>query len=318
MRANCFQINNDRQLIPCVYEEALELMRGTDANVWIDVQDISTTELEGLLDQLEVKDLARRLCLDVRERSGFYPLSAYIFLVIPIKAATDVEYVAILCRKNFFLTLRAVRENRVQQITSFEEASDWLQDNSIEGLLATVMMILSLDTFQQLSDLRDLIAALENRFEREPEQLAISELSDIRSKLLTLETVVSGQLPALTALMATEKPFFRVSNTKEYLASAQANLLEAERLIYSLKGRLESVRSDIEMRSQANMNKRLNRLTILSAIFMPITFLAGIWGMNFVNMPALNQPNGYLVALGVMVLIGGSMFLYFRSKGWFN
>ncbi len=319
MKANCFQIGNERQLTPCDYDQAIELARNPEAKVWIDVQGIETIELEGLLDKLEVKDLARRLCLNGRERSGFYPLNAYIFLVIPVKAVTEhVEYVAILCRKNFFLTLRAVRENRIQQITSFDESSDWLQDNSIEGLLATMMMILSLDSLQQLSDLRDLIAALENRLDRDPEQVAITELSDIRSKLLTLETVVSGQLPSLTALMATDKSFFRLVHAREYLASAQANLLEAERVLQSLKGRLESVRSDIEMRSQANMNNRLNRLTILSAIFMPITFLAGIWGMNFENMPALNQPYGYLVAIGVMVFIGGGMFLYFRSRGWFK
>lgn len=320
MKPNCFQIGNERQLIPCDYEQALELARMPDAKVWIDVQGIETTELEGLLEKLEVKDLARRLCLDARERSGFYPLNAYIFMVIPVKAATErnVEYIAILCRKNFFLTLRALRENHIQQITSLDEASDWLRDNSIEGLLATMMMILSLDSLQQLSDLRDLISSLENLLDREPEQVAIDDLSDIRSKLLTMETIISGQLPPLTALMATDKSFFNIVNAREYLASAQANLLEAERLLHSLKARLESIRSDIEMRSQANMNNRLNRLTILSAIFMPITFLAGIWGMNFVNMPALNQPYGYLVAIGVMILIGGGMFLYFRAKGWFK
>lgn len=320
MKTSCFQIGEDRNLIPCGYELAVELATNPDARVWIDVQGIESPELDGLLNKLEVKDLAKRLCKDARDRSGFYPLNAYIFMVIPVKSDNerDVEYVGVLCNKSFILSLRSLRETRVQQITNLEEASDWLEDNCIEGLLATMMMILSLDSMQQLSDLRDHITELENRLDRDPGQVAINDLSDIRSRLLTLETVVSGQLPALTALMATDKSFFSLAMAREYLASAQANLLEAERLLYSLKGRLESVRSDIEMRSQANMNHRLNRLTILSAIFMPITFLAGIWGMNFVNMPALNLPYGYLVAIVVMVVIGGGMFLYFNSKGWFK
>jgi magnesium transporter len=320
MKANCFQIGEDRQIIPCSYEHAVEQATDPDARVWIDVQGIEEPVLENLLNKLGVRDLARRLCIDARQRSGFYPLNAYIFMVIPIKADNerDVEYVSILCNKHFMLSLRSVRETRIQQITNREESSDWLEDNSIEGLLATLVMILSLDSMQHLSDLRDHVTALENRLDRDHEQVAINELSDTRFKLLTLETVVSGQLPALTALMATDKPFFRLINAREYLASAQANLLEAERLIHSLMGRLDSVRSDLEMRSQANMNRRLNRLTILSAIFMPITFLAGVWGMNFVNMPALNLPYGYLVAIAVMFFIGGSMFLYFNSKGWFK
>jgi magnesium transporter len=320
MKANCFQIEEDGRLAPCNYDHAIELATSGDSRVWIDVQGIEVSELEGLLDKLEVKDLPRRLCNDARKRSGFYPLNAYIFMVVPVKAHNDrdVEYVSILCNEKFMLSLRSVRETRVQQVTNFEEASDWLDDNSIEGLIATIMIILSLDSMQHLSDLRDHITALENRLGRDPEQVSINVLLDIRSKLLTLETVVSGQLPALSALMATDKSFFRLVTAREFLASAQANLLEADRLTHSLKGRLESVRSDLEMRAQANMNRRLNRLTILSAIFMPITFLAGVWGMNFVNMPALNHPYGYLVAIGIMFLIGGSMFLYFNSKGWFK
>lgn len=320
MKAKCFQIGNQRHLIPCDYNQAVEFTRNPDSKIWIDVQGIATDELEELLDKLEVKDLARRLCIDARDRSGFYPLNASIFLVIPVKGAVarHVEYVTILCRKNFFLTLRDERDTRIQNITTFDEASDWLQDDSIEGLLAAMMMILSLVSLQQLSGLREHITRLEFQLDKEPDQIVFSELSEMRAELLTLETVVSGQLPALTALMATDKNFFRLATAREYFASAQANLLEAKRSIHSLQSRLESIRSDIEMRSQANMNNRLNRLTILSAIFMPISFLAGVWGMNFVNMPALNQPYGYLAAIGSMVVIGGGMFLYFRSKGWFK
>ena len=66
------------------------------------------------------------------------------------------------------------------------------------------------------------------------------------------------------------------------------------------------------------MNRRLGRLTILSVIFMPMTLLAGIWGMNFERMPELKTPLGYPIALGSIILIGAGMYFYFRSKGWFE
>jgi magnesium transporter len=59
-------------------------------------------------------------------------------------------------------------------------------------------------------------------------------------------------------------------------------------------------------------------LSILSAIFMPSTLLAGIWGMNFHNMPELAYANAYPIALGAMMLLGSGMYLYFRSRGWFG
>jgi len=59
-------------------------------------------------------------------------------------------------------------------------------------------------------------------------------------------------------------------------------------------------------------------LTILSAIFMPKTLVAGIWGMNFRTMPELSHRFGYPIALGLIALVGWGMFFYFRRTGWFD
>ncbi|PQP34044.1 magnesium and cobalt transport protein CorA, partial [Desulfobacteraceae bacterium SEEP-SAG9] len=82
--------------------------------------------------------------------------------------------------------------------------------------------------------------------------------------------------------------------------------------------RIGALRSGFEMHAQDQTNRRLNFLTILSAIFNPATLLAGIWGMNFVHMPELQYPNAYPIALGIMVSIGVLMFLLFRRGGWFE
>ena len=72
------------------------------------------------------------------------------------------------------------------------------------------------------------------------------------------------------------------------------------------------------MHAQDETNRRLNMLTILSAIFNPATLLAGIWGMNFTTMPELGYRFGYPIALGLMLLIGVGMYLFFRRNGWFD
>jgi magnesium transporter len=64
------------------------------------------------------------------------------------------------------------------------------------------------------------------------------------------------------------------------------------------------------------MNEIMKILTIVSAIFIPLTFLAGIYGMNFDNIPELHYVNGYYVLLSVMLVISALLFWYFRRKGW--
>jgi magnesium transporter len=64
------------------------------------------------------------------------------------------------------------------------------------------------------------------------------------------------------------------------------------------------------------MNEIMRILTIVSAIFIPLTFIVGVYGMNFENMPELRMKNAYLVVLGVMISIGVTLFMYFLRRGW--
>jgi magnesium transporter len=64
------------------------------------------------------------------------------------------------------------------------------------------------------------------------------------------------------------------------------------------------------------MNEIMKVLTVVSSIFIPLTFIVGIYGMNFKNMPELEKPNGYYTVLGVMVFISISLIAYFLKRGW--
>ena len=66
------------------------------------------------------------------------------------------------------------------------------------------------------------------------------------------------------------------------------------------------------------MNQIMKILTIVSSIFIPLTFIAGVYGMNFKHMPELDYPYGYYTIIGVMVLITVSLLIYFYRKGWLN
>ena len=74
---------------------------------------------------------------------------------------------------------------------------------------------------------------------------------------------------------------------------------------------------DIYLSSISNrMNEIMKVLTIIATIFIPLTFLAGVYGMNFKYMPELNSPWGYPTVWGIMLLAAGGMLLYFRKRKW--
>ena len=307
MKIECYKIGSDFQLTLCGYEAAVENNKKQDSVLWIDVQGFEKDLLEKKLDDFKITGLAKKLCLDAHNRQGFYPMNKLTFLVFPVLASSGdfhgVEHVAFLVRQNFLFTLRDIKATGIQRTISLQDSTEWLPDTNVQGLVTAFMMVLSLESLQRTSELRDSIMVMERRMDVHPDSVSMKEISHKRSELLTFESVISGQLPVLEALISAEKEQLKAGKISEYLLSAKANLQATNNSLDWLEGRIDVLRSIYDMRSQERINRRLGRLTIVSAIFLPMTFLAGIWGMNFKYMPLLNEQSGIFIAIGSMFLI---------------
>ena len=322
MTVNCFQLSEGPQLTPCEYSFALDAIRQKNARIWIDILDANTIELQEKLDDINVQGLIRHFCLESADHPGFYPLKPIALMVMPVQMeeqeANVIEYLVVLFCSDFLITIRNSKMARFRKSITSKDSFDLLPDDSTEGILTTLMLGLSLDCLRKAANLNDRILVLEEQMEREPDSVQIDEISDKRSELLTLESIVQGQLPILEAIISLGRSSIHSENTQDYLRWAAANLKSADRKLEWLEHRIDVMRSLMDMNAQDRTNRRLGRLTVLSAIFMPITFLAGIWGMNFTFMPALNYKYGIVIAIGTMFLIAGAMYYYFHRRGWFE
>ena len=322
MKVNCFRISEGPKLTLCEYSFATEAINQKKARVWIDILDADTSELEEKLDELKIQGLIRNLCLESRDHPGFYPFRPLALMVIPVQmeeqASNIMEYLAILYCEDFLVSIRSSKMARFRKSISAEDSFDLLPDDTIAGVISALMMGLSLDCLRKAARLSDMILALETQMERDPDSVDIEEISGKRSELLTLESIVQGQLPIIETIISSDRPTKNPESTLEYLRWAAANLKSADRKLEWLERRIEVMRSLIDMHAQDRTNRRLGRLTVLSMVFMPVTFLAGIWGMNFKSMPLLSSEYGYIFALIIMLLISGGMYFYFHRKGWFD
>ncbi|HET9233609.1 MAG TPA: CorA family divalent cation transporter, partial [Candidatus Eisenbacteria bacterium] len=142
-----------------------------------------------------------------------------------------------------------------------------------------------------------------------------SELYDLNRELLALRGWIRPMRELLGALMRTEETLVS-EKTQIYLRDCYDHALE---LIELIEINREIGTSLIDL-YRANLNMRLNEtmkiLTIITTIFMPLTFIAGIYGMNFDHMPELRWVLGYPLSLFAMLAIAIGMLVYFRRKGW--
>ena len=140
----------------------------------------------------------------------------------------------------------------------------------------------------------------------------------MKRRVLTLGALVDEELAILEVLRMIDKPALPLGRLAEPFQIAIEITRAADRDSERLDRRVSDLQERYETAQREKTNNRLGLITILSAIFMPLTLMAGIWGMNFDVMPELHYRYGYPVALGAMAAMGGGLFWELRSRGWLN
>ncbi|MBC2725020.1 magnesium/cobalt transporter CorA [Desulfosporosinus sp.] len=145
----------------------------------------------------------------------------------------------------------------------------------------------------------------------------LDDVFTIRGDLLKLRRIVSSMRDLLYRILNSDRlPSF--NERKLYFSHIHDHLLKLSDMIDSSREITSDLRDSYLSINSNRMNTNMMVLTVITTIFIPLTFVAGIYGMNFQYMPELNWKYGYFIVLGIMICIGISMFLWFRHKGWFN
>jgi len=143
----------------------------------------------------------------------------------------------------------------------------------------------------------------------------LPEILDIKRDLLFLRKSVWPMREVLSSLERGESPLIS-TETRVFLRDAYDHTIHVMDTIDIFRdmesGSMETYLSSLSYRQ----NEVMRMLTIIATFFLPLTFLAGVWGMNFAAMPELKWPFGYALAWGVMLAIAAGMVVYFRKKKW--
>lgn len=117
-------------------------------------------------------------------------------------------------------------------------------------------------------------------------------------------------------LFQLENKLIREEN-KIYFKDTYDHLIQVFQLIENSKETITSLVDLYMANTDLRMNHIMKRLTVMSTIFIPLTFMVGVWGMNFSNMPELNWRYGYLVSWAVMLIVGVIVYIWLRRKKWY-
>lgn len=319
MKKRCFGGSGAGGLSELTEAAALEVGDGSCA--WIDVHEYDTAELTMWLKSLGHDRDTVRACAAMSGRTRLHVSGADVFFEFPALASrTAVERVPLgfLCRPGLCITLHPIPleglNKIVEQVTA-NSGGVGVEDPS--SLVAALLAGLSRRAVDAVEEVRARVLAMQEQLDREPDQVDSDEIQEQSSAIRTLEGVVAERVVVFDRLQVLDTPTLDLAGHREFLV-AVADAQYLDRAIDRIEKRLTDLRVRYSLNQQDQTNRRLAVLTVLSAVFLPLTLLAGIYGMNFEFMPELAHRYAYFVTLGAMAAIAVGMVYYFRSRGWFE
>jgi magnesium transporter len=171
--------------------------------------------------------------------------------------------------------------------------------------------------FPAINKIEDRLSEIEDNSARNPLHSLMDEIFQIRSDLLKLRRIVNSMRDLLYRMLNSQR-LEGFHEHKMYFSDIHDHLIKLSDMITSNREITSDMRDNYLSINSSRMNKHMMVLTVITTIFIPLTFIVGVYGMNFENMPELTWEYGYFMVLLIMAVISIQMFLWFKRKGWFD
>lgn len=332
LQVSAYSISKSRVLQECEVEDALA-QASDDKSFWIDAdvdhdEEEDVVELrEKILNKLSLSPFMRRhLKAGQIRRPQVLALSKAALVVVRILPAGEnsgeIRHAGALCLKGLLITVSEIHHRRGLFIddTMRKISKEELPDASTTGALC-LWLFFHLDRVSVSANrLRTRVFEAQEQMDKDVSNVPLVQIIDLKQRLLHILSVAEEQHECMESLAGSQSisEGLDFENLKGYLGILHSMASSTERSLLRLEKRVADLRQTYDAYQQDRINHHLAVLTILSATFLPLTLMAGIWGMNFSNMPELERENAYFYALASMVGVAIAFLFTFYYHGWFQ
>ena len=304
--------------------DACPLLRPGEAVTWINVTSANPSHTFEVLAQcFDLHPLVVEDILQGEQRPKQEDYEEYLYIVVKDlsydekEGHIDVDQVSIVLGSWFVISVQGKAGDPFDMVRSRMRTGKGRLRKLGPDYLAYCLIDAIVDNyFVVLERIGDRIDLVEEDLAVSPNREDLQTLHDLKREMLTLRSSLWPLREVIAALERRESPLV-TETTSIYLRDVYDHLITiidaTETYRDILSGMLDVYLSSVSNR----MNEIMKVLTVISTIFMPLTFVAGVYGMNFRYMPEITARWGYPAALALMALIAGTMLMYFRRKGWF-
>lgn len=290
---------------------------------WVQVEGLQNVALiEQLAKAYHIHPLTVEDILNMDQRPKVEDFENYLFITLKMltwnksKRGFSTEQISFVLGKNFLLSFQEgespyfnpIRE-RLQSTTNQrmrQQGADYLVYRLMDAIVDYYFVV--------LEGLGDQIEKIEDSIIENPKPQNTRTIYRLKRQLMIVRKSIWPMREAVSHLLQMEDTF--TSFTRIYLRDLYDHVVQGIDTVETFRDILASM-LDVYLSSLTNrMNEIMKTLTIIATIFIPITFIASFYGMNFQDMPELHWKHGYAMVIGLMILMTFIMLVYFRRKKW--
>ncbi|MDB9429293.1 magnesium/cobalt transporter CorA [Microcystis aeruginosa CS-555/01A07] len=299
---------------------------GTNTVSWMDIQGLgSETVLKQVGEIFNLHPLLLEDVVNVPQRPKLEDYNNQLLVISQMvrlkedESGFDTEQVSFVLGKRYLLSFQ---EEELQDC--FEIVRDRIRTSQgrVRKSGADYLTYLLLDTiidgyFPVVEHYEDRIEALEDAIISNPDRDTMQEIYDVRRELLALRRLIWPMRNVLHLLMRDHHGIVS-DEVQIYFRDSYDHVIQILEIIEAYRELAASL-MDVYMSTMGNkLNEIMKFLTVISTIFIPLTFIVGVYGMNFENMPELKGEWSYFLVWLVMLAVAGGLIFYFWRKGWFK
>lgn len=296
---------------------------------WINVDGLSNTkEIEKLGKYYDLHPLILEDIVNTNQRPKVDEFDDYFFLVVKMlyfpkdtaeknNGSLINEHISMVVGKDYVLTFQEADGDVFEGIRDrLANAKGRIRNHGTDYLLFSLLDAIIDQYFEVIDSIGDKIETLEDElFQVQPSDDITFEIQELKRTILRIRRAVFPLREVLSRLEKLDSPLIE-HKTRNYFRDLYDHIIQVSENIDIYREMTWGL-MDMYMTTISNkMNEVMKVLTIIATIFIPLTFIAGVYGMNFEFMPELQWEYSYFVLLGFMLIIFLFMLYYFRKKKW--
>ncbi|HEX5637247.1 MAG TPA: magnesium/cobalt transporter CorA [Gammaproteobacteria bacterium] len=297
--------------------------RSSQAVTWVNVEGLSNVEvIESIGNLFDVHPLVLEDILNTHQRPKFEDYENYLYIVlkglIPEQTsfAINSEQISILIFDNFVFTFKEkVDDMFLPVIQRIKNGKGRFRSLGADYMAHAILDIIVDQNFSIMDSLSETIDAIEEEILTNPTANSLKTMQSVKREIIYMRRYVSPLRELLAALMRSDSRLVQ-EHTLIYYRDVLDHVLRVSESLDSYRDILSNLLDVYNSSISNKMNEVMKVLTVFASIFIPLTFIVGIYGMNFEYMPELKWRWAYPALWISFVVITVSLLMYFRKKKW--